>query len=138
MRRSEGAWMAGDRDARIAQLEAELQQIRAELGDTREQQAATADGFRVIAASPTDSQAVLAAIVASATHLCRADDAGILRVAQARLGYAATTMELAVTPNELFDDQSVSGRVLIERRTIGAWESREEHLARYPRSKMFD
>ena len=74
--------MADDRDARIAQLEAELErrdaalrQARAESAALREQQTATSEILRVIASSPTDLESVLTAIAESAAKLCGANDA---------------------------------------------------------------
>src|SRR5262245_47053560 len=65
--------MVDDRDARIAQLEAELRQAR-------EQQAATADILRVIHGSTADLQAVLHAVATNAARLCEASDAQIFQV----------------------------------------------------------
>jgi GAF domain-containing protein len=92
--------MADDRDARIAQLEAELRQAQAENAALREraallvsqveqhdgaraealeQQIALAEVLRVIAASPTDLQPVLDVIVGAALRLSHASSASIAR-----------------------------------------------------------
>ena len=75
--------MADDRDARIAQLEAEVAAssqreaalvaenvlLAGQRSEALQRQAATADVLRVIASSPTDAQPVLDAIVESARRL---------------------------------------------------------------------
>jgi hypothetical protein len=99
--------MADDRDARIAQLEAEFRQREAEvrdahaeidtlrqrevshvgeaesrdaaLAEAQEQQAATAEILRVIASSPTDLTSVLDSIIRSAAQLTAADYSTILQ-----------------------------------------------------------
>src|SRR4051812_23881653 len=78
--------MADDRDARIAELEAELQRREAELREARaqidssnhalaeslEHQTVTAELLRVIATSPTDPQGVLREVAEGAMRVCDA------------------------------------------------------------------
>jgi GAF domain-containing protein len=86
--------MADDPYSRIAQLEAhlaasqereaalaaEVEQRDRTLADAREEQRATADVLRVIAASPTDLQAIMQTIVDSVVRLCGGDFAFIDRI----------------------------------------------------------
>src|SRR4051794_4241139 len=102
--------MADDREARIAQLEAELrrsQELEAgaqtELRSIREregslatqlsealgQQSATAEVLHVIAASPTDLQAVLDTVARHAVAVCGADDAQIFRTVEGMVNLVA-------------------------------------------------
>src|SRR3954463_3499562 len=85
--------MADDRDARIAELEAELREARAELQrsncqrDTAlEQQTATAEILRA-----TDASVVLQSIVEIAARLCGTDNVGLERVVGNELVRAAST-----------------------------------------------
>src|SRR5262245_22674178 len=61
-----------DLQATIARLTAQLQAREHELASARDQQAATAEVLRVIASSPTELQAALDAICASASRVCGA------------------------------------------------------------------
>ena len=56
-----------------------VEELRRELAEAREQQAATAEILRVISSAPMDSQRVFAEIAASAARLCDANDAAIFR-----------------------------------------------------------
>jgi len=114
--------MADDRDARIAQLEAENAALAAGWSEALEQQTATADVLRIIASSPTDAQPVLSAIVESAARLSRSGYVTLsLRVGD-HLRIVAI-FEGLESPYRVGDLLPItlsrqSGRSVLERRTI--------------------
>ena len=115
--------MADERDARIAQLEAELRQARDEierrdraLNAAQEEKAATAGILRTIASSPTDPQRVLDAVVAGAIELGQADVATILRAEAGGMRVVASTDLTGLSKNSFnatlyFDNKTFSARV---------------------------
>src|SRR5215470_14001859 len=64
----------------VDELKRELETKSRELGEAREQQAATAGILAAISSSPADLRRVFAEIAASAARLCDAYDAVILQV----------------------------------------------------------
>jgi signal transduction histidine kinase/putative methionine-R-sulfoxide reductase with GAF domain len=111
----------------LEQRHTQLQESNRQVTELSEQQTATAEILRVIAASPTDVQPVLDAIVASAKRLTEATGASLWRIDGGVLrGAAAAT--LGPSPRSEFrrfisqqrpiDSSSLTGRAAAERRTI--------------------
>ena len=95
-----------------------------ELRQAREQQAATVNILKVISQSTFDLQAVLAALVKSAVHLCDADT-GIIRRREEDMYPVAATFGLTEQESHHFaqysskpDEGSVFGRAILEKRAI--------------------
>src|SRR5215213_8692221 len=121
--------MADDRDARIAQLEAELATLQTEVGRLRpalsealEQQTAIAEVLRIIASSPADASVVLQAIIDSAARLCQADGGVILRVDGDELERMANFLRGA-GPHPVGQRMPIlpgswTGQTVLEKRTI--------------------
>jgi len=134
-----------------ARLFEELEHRNRELGEALEQQTATAEVLRVIATEPTDLQAALQSILATATRLCGAPGGVILQVRETdgRLApraahgamrdyYAPLFRDPFVeSPGQPATTESIAGRAFIEARTVhvpdGAVGVKEE----YPASRPF-
>ncbi|HZO31341.1 MAG TPA: histidine kinase dimerization/phospho-acceptor domain-containing protein [Chloroflexota bacterium] len=130
--------MADDRDVRIARLEAELRQSRAENAALREQQTATAEVLRIIAGSPTDLQTVLAAVAEKAVVVCGAEDAHVrlLHGDMLRLVAAYGTVPGQQPGEELpIGPGSIGGTAIVERRTIHVPDLRQEPPDRFPQAR---
>ena len=129
-----------------ARLFQEVEQRTTALTQALEQQTATAEVLRVIASAPTDLRRVLTAVVQSATHLCEARYAIIMRVEDELSNPGHSIMRTYGLEGEgpwigeaqPLDDRSVNGRALIEQRTIHAYEPEAEHRVRYPGSRAWD
>ena len=151
--------MTDDRDARIAQLESEVQQLRQReaalvaanaalhteavgrdraLSEALEQQTATAEVLRVIASSPTDVQTVLAALVASVAQLANADGAAVSRLDGDEVVVVASVTNPANIGMRRPATGTVAGRALSERRTVQLHGTPDHQRAEYPASATID
>jgi signal transduction histidine kinase len=124
--------MADDRDARIAQLEAELRQRDRALAEALEQQTATAEVLRTIATSPTDPKRVLDAAALSALRLVGAHSVTISQVDGETLVSRAYAIAEHLEPEQIerlmasvnvtrptrIGATTLRGRALQERRTV--------------------
>ena len=107
--------------AREAALAVDLEQRDRSLNEALEQQTATAEVLRVIAASPTDQENVLAAVAASAARLCDAENVSILRIVGDAFLSVASQGSLPVATGEYtipVSSGSVAGRAALEQRTV--------------------
>jgi GAF domain-containing protein len=111
-----------------------VKELRRELTEAREQQAATAEILRVISGSPTDLQRVFAEIATTAARLCDTYDAVIRQVdgevlrLVAHHGPVPTPSTIPVSRN------SVVGSAVIDRRTIHVADLQSE-THEYPESR---
>jgi GAF domain-containing protein/anti-sigma regulatory factor (Ser/Thr protein kinase) len=91
-----------------------------ELKESLEQQTATSEILGVIASSPTDIQPVLDVVAENAARLCEARSAQVFRIDGDLLRIAANYGELTSGETRPISLGTVSGRAVIERRTIHA------------------
>ena len=117
-----------------ARLFSELEQRTADLTQALDRQTSLGEVLRIIAASPTDLQAVLDALVSSVRRLCRADEASLSRVEGDEAVPIATTSPSIVLRDRYPLAGTVTGRVVAEARTVHVYGSPEEQLAQFPES----
>src|SRR5262245_20964396 len=100
-----------------------VEDLRRELAEAREQQAATAKLLRVISGSTIDAQRFFAEIATTAAHLCNADDATIFQVdgdvfrTVAHQGSIPLIKPLGQHTLPI-TRESVTGRAVLDRQTI--------------------
>ena len=114
----------------------ELEDRNHQLTEALEQQTATSEILRVIAASPTDIQPVLDVVVESAARLCNATDALIWRVDGDSIKTVAAygTMPTPATPLPL-TRRIPSGRTVIDQQTIHVHDMEAEIDTEFPDAK---
>jgi GAF domain-containing protein len=131
--------MADDRDARIAQLEAELT-------SAREEQAALAEILRVIASSPTNLETVLIPLVESAIRLCGAEAGGAQQIRDGQVVPMALApdwhrlrweaQQSLGTPPPALSRSTFSGRAMLDRCTINTPDVEAAIETEFPDSRM--
>src|SRR5262245_58725485 len=105
------------------------EELRRELAEARDQQAATAEILRVISSSPRDLQRVFAEIAASAARLCDAYDAVIRQVDGEVLRLVAHHGPIATTEMVPLMRGHIQGRAVLDRQIIhvGDLQSQTEY-----------
>ena len=105
-----------------AKVVEENKDLKRNLDESLEREAATSEILRMIARSPTDLQPVLDAIAERAANLCDAEDAAIFRVDGNFLRLAAhlgpIPMADAVGESLVMDRDTPAGRAIADRQTI--------------------
>jgi GAF domain-containing protein/anti-sigma regulatory factor (Ser/Thr protein kinase) len=94
------------------------QELKRELTEAREQQAATAEILSVVANSPTDEQQVFGAIAVSAVRLCAANDATIHKLEGSVLRLVAHHGPIPAEPALPPIRGIVVGRAVLDRQTL--------------------
>jgi GAF domain-containing protein len=126
----------------VERQKAELQESNRQVTEALEQQTATAEVLRVIAASPTNLSRVLDTIAESARRLCDASGANITQVGDHILRVmavaGATTYAPPVGRTYALTTTTPAGRAILERRPIQVVDvASDETRAEFPDFKVF-
>jgi GAF domain-containing protein len=117
----------------------ELEDRNRQLTESLEQQTATSEILGVIANSPTDIQPVLDAVAKNAAQLCESRDAQILRVEgdvmRKVASYGAVSVILAVGETQPISRNLVTGRAILDRRTVHVEDLAAEVDREFPGTK---
>jgi two-component system, NtrC family, sensor kinase len=99
-------------------VSSDVEELRRELAEAREQQAATAEILRVISSSPMDLRRVFAEMATSAARLCNAFDTTIRRVDGNVLRIVGHDGPIPLVDTMVLTRGVVNGRAVLDRRTI--------------------
>jgi len=130
--------MAAQLQESYANLEQKVATRTRELTEALDQQTATSEFLRTIASSPADLQFVLDAVAKNAARLCDADVALIFRVDGDVIRLAALHGPIPMTQSSegiAIGRGSVTGRAVLDRRTIHIHDLAAESDAEFPASK---
>jgi signal transduction histidine kinase len=108
-----------------------VEELKRDLAESREQQAATAEILAAISSSPIDAQRAFAKIAASAARLCDAYDATIYQVDGSNLNLVAHHGPIPQSGTFHLSRGLVIGRAIIDRRTIHVADLQAE-IDEYP------
>src|SRR5215207_1129569 len=115
----------------------ELKTRNREISESLEQQTATSEVLRVMAASPNDVQPVLEAVARNAARLCEAVDVQIYRVDGLLLRQVAHSGPMpALQEGEALPlvPGLITGRAVMEHRTLHVEDAQQLEVAEYPDS----
>src|SRR5262245_32297276 len=105
-------------EASVVSGDQSVEELRRELAEAREQQAATVEILKVISSSPTDLKRVFAEIAMSAARLCDAHDAAIHQVDGDLLPLVAHYGPILVPDSLPLTRGVLAGRAVLDRPTI--------------------
>jgi len=124
-----------------ARLSQELQTRNRELTEALEQQTATSEILGVISSSPTDLQPVLEAVAENAARVCGAEDAIIYGleadVLRQVAAYGSMPKPASGVWTHSLDRGSVTGRAVVDRRTIHIHDMAAESETEFPDGKKY-
>src|SRR5215510_2734242 len=105
-------------EASVVSGDQSMEELRRELAEARDQQAATAEILRVVSSSPTDLQRMFAMMAASAARLLDAFDATIFQVDGDLLRHVADHGSIPQDYTLPLTREVVTGRAVLDGRTI--------------------
>ena len=125
-----------------AWLFSEIQTRNREISEALEQQTATSDILSIIAENPTDIQPVLDAVAERAARLCNSYDAAITRIIGENYWIVAHWGPVPIPEDNLLNGiplnhDTVTGRAMVEKKTIHIHDLLAEPADAYPLSRKY-